>query len=299
MLSILIPTYNHDVRPLLEELRQQAEALCARQPDFDYEIIVLDDASTLAHIRQLMKSLPTSERLRLILSEANMGRSAARNRLIDEARGQYLLFMDCDAMPTQGYVATHWADRMRADVVCGALQNPPPPPPWGHELRYRYEQQAERKGKRTAKWRNEHPFEEFSVFNTLMSAEVTKRLRFDERISEYGYEDVIFGRELQRMGFSVLHTDNAAIHTGINSNEDFLLNTEAAMRTLSRLDPKQQEGVTICKWARKMRSLRLSAMLVRIYTLVRPRLRNHLLGHRPSLWAFNFYKLGYYLQNNT
>lgn len=42
MLSILVPVYNFNSRPLLERLHSQAEAL-----NIEYEIIVADDASTL------------------------------------------------------------------------------------------------------------------------------------------------------------------------------------------------------------------------------------------------------------
>lgn len=42
MLSILIPVYNFNSRPLLESLHSQAEAL-----NIEYEIVVADDASTL------------------------------------------------------------------------------------------------------------------------------------------------------------------------------------------------------------------------------------------------------------
>lgn len=42
MLSILIPVYNFNSRPLLESLHSQAEAL-----NIEYEIVVADDASTI------------------------------------------------------------------------------------------------------------------------------------------------------------------------------------------------------------------------------------------------------------
>ncbi|WP_338409187.1 glycosyltransferase, partial [uncultured Flavobacterium sp.] len=41
MLSILIPTYNHNVFPLVVELFSQVNKL-----KIDYEILVLDDGST-------------------------------------------------------------------------------------------------------------------------------------------------------------------------------------------------------------------------------------------------------------
>ena len=42
MLSILIPTYNYNVYPLLTELKKQADLA-----NLPYEILVLDDASSL------------------------------------------------------------------------------------------------------------------------------------------------------------------------------------------------------------------------------------------------------------
>lgn len=89
MLSVLIPIYNYDCRRLINSLSAQAENL-----DVEYEILAFDDGSSLfLEENREVKNLP-----HVVYRELgkNIGRSAIRNLLADEARYPYLVFMDCD-----------------------------------------------------------------------------------------------------------------------------------------------------------------------------------------------------------
>ena len=92
MLSILIPTYNCDCTRLVKELYSQAE-----HADVDYEIIVADDASPMVEHKMKNREINALPHCRLIELEENIGRARIRNRLADEARHEWLLFMDADA----------------------------------------------------------------------------------------------------------------------------------------------------------------------------------------------------------
>ena len=60
------------------------------------EIIIGDDGSS-AEYHEKYRSLE-GENVRVISSEKNIGRAAIRNRLALEAKGDFLLFIDADAM---------------------------------------------------------------------------------------------------------------------------------------------------------------------------------------------------------
>ena len=143
MLSILIPTCNFDCSALVEALWLQAEALRKkREGEFDFEIIVSDDASSN---RLVLDSLETVARahqeVHILYQPTRLGRAANRNVLIQQSRMPWLLFIDSDAeVCTPDFIARYWEARHSADVVCGSLRVGE----WrkGAELRYRYEKRA-------------------------------------------------------------------------------------------------------------------------------------------------------------
>lgn len=83
--SVLIPTYNYG-----RFLSAALESVFA-QTYTDYEVIVLDDGST-DDTAQVVAAYP---QVRYIYQE-NAGIAAARNRLLDEARGEFAAFLDAD-----------------------------------------------------------------------------------------------------------------------------------------------------------------------------------------------------------
>ena len=65
----------------------------------DIEILVVDDCGgdgTISVVQQLQSEHPRGSDIRLLRNDANHGVGYSRNRIIDEARGQYLYFLDSD-----------------------------------------------------------------------------------------------------------------------------------------------------------------------------------------------------------
>lgn len=84
--SVIIPTYNR------AGLVTQAVQSVLSQTLDDHEIIVIDDGSTDGTRRSLQ---PFRDAIRYFRQE-NRGLAAARNRGIEEARGEFLAFLDSD-----------------------------------------------------------------------------------------------------------------------------------------------------------------------------------------------------------
>lgn len=90
-ISIVIPVYNH-----AEELRMCLEAL-TRQTEQDFEVVAVDDGSS-DHPEQMLNEKQFSFPFRLVRFEENKGAPAARNEGARWTLGEYLLFLDADAI---------------------------------------------------------------------------------------------------------------------------------------------------------------------------------------------------------
>ncbi|MBO5703384.1 MAG: glycosyltransferase family 2 protein [Bacteroidaceae bacterium] len=290
MLSILIPTYNFDCSKLIGDLLQQAEGLSLKYDDFQYEIIVVDDASShrdaTHEIAQLAKS---HEALQYVCLETNAGRSAVRNLLTDLAHGEWILMLDDDAeVIKDDFLAHYWRCRTKADVLCGDLMNPKEVLK-GHELRFKYEWAA--MPQRAVNVRNKAPYDRFTTFNFFAKKSVIKAIGFNTSIKEYGYEDVLLGLELKARGARILHLDNPLLHLGIDANDVFVMKTEASLRSFATLPESYKQQTKLGRTLRKLNQLKLKGLAAALLKPWLPAMKRNLLSHQPNLFVFKLYKL--------
>jgi glycosyltransferase involved in cell wall biosynthesis len=83
--------------PVFNTLRYVGDALASiqKQSFTDFELIVLDDGSTDGSTRVLKEFAAIDPRMRL-LEQPNQGLIASRNRLLAEAQGEFVAWMDSD-----------------------------------------------------------------------------------------------------------------------------------------------------------------------------------------------------------
>jgi glycosyltransferase involved in cell wall biosynthesis len=113
-LSLLVPVY--DVEPYLLPF---ARSLLAQELD-GVELIFVDDGST-DRSAELLETLASAHPglIHVLRHSTNGGPGAARNALLDEARGEWLWFLDPDDLVEPGAVASlrRILDRHRPDLV--------------------------------------------------------------------------------------------------------------------------------------------------------------------------------------
>lgn len=215
LLTILIPVYNWEVSALL--LRVISEVDCFGLSG-SIEILVLDDGSNdevIVAANNLFYSQHQRPYLEYTRLEENVGRSAVRNLLAAQARGTFLLFLDCDVLPdNDGFLRDYLkhAESDGFDVVCGGvsyrtrIMNDPA---------YDYHAYlGQRKEVKPALERNREPWRHILTSNIMVRGSVFQATPFDERFTGYGYEDVEWGARLAEK-FKILHIDNTASHLGL------------------------------------------------------------------------------------
>ena len=97
LISICIPVYNS------EKYLSDCINSIFKQTYNNIEILFNDNGSTDASFKILQNYLTTDNRIRIFKSK-NSGPAGARNLLIDNARGSYLLFVDSDDIIDRDYV---------------------------------------------------------------------------------------------------------------------------------------------------------------------------------------------------
>lgn len=113
--SIIIPCYNVE-----QKLLQRCLSSIKGQTFTDYEVIVVDDGSDLAHREFLQRAENEYKQLRIFRQE-NQGVSAARNNGLKNAQGEYIAFVDADDYLAPVYLeeAISAAEDNNADLVIG------------------------------------------------------------------------------------------------------------------------------------------------------------------------------------
>ncbi|MBR4681844.1 MAG: glycosyltransferase [Elusimicrobiaceae bacterium] len=96
-ISVLIPVYN------AQKYLQACLASIQKQTFTDFEIVCLDDGSTDDSLDELKNFQKHESRLQ-VLTQANAGVAATRNRLMRQARGTYIAFVDADDVIAPDYL---------------------------------------------------------------------------------------------------------------------------------------------------------------------------------------------------
>lgn len=290
MISILIPCYDYDITGLVSELHRQATETYA-----DFEILVMEDGST--KFVNTNNSISQLSSCKHIVLHQNIGRSAIRNRLADEAKFNHLLFMDCDAAVIRpNFVEKYLAFCHENSVVIGgtAYDSENHDPKFALRFKYGRKREATPATERAMKGRYSH----FSTFNFMICKTTFQKIRFDEAIKGYGNEDTLFGYHIAELNCDIHHIDNPLQHLGLDNNSLFLKKTEEGIRNLFKLYHSGKYPF-ISKQSKLLRTFtnieksNSTAFFSFLYIILVTPFKANLLSKHPSLFIFDLYKLLY------
>jgi len=97
--SIIVPIYK------AEKTIEECINSILKQKIKDFEVLLVNDCSPDNSVQICQRYAEQNDRIKIIQQEINKGVSAARNRGIDEATGEYILFIDSDDFVADDYLA--------------------------------------------------------------------------------------------------------------------------------------------------------------------------------------------------
>jgi GT2 family glycosyltransferase len=121
VLSVVIPSHNR-----VDKLQQVLDGLARQDTCEPFEVVVVSDGSTDGTEAYLTSGSPPMPVV--AICQSNAGPAAARNRGVDAARGDVVVFVDDDVVPTPGLLSAHLAVHRRLGrdaVVIGPMLEPP------------------------------------------------------------------------------------------------------------------------------------------------------------------------------
>ena len=282
-LSILIPTYNDICVELVTALQQQAETL-----GVNYEIIVGDDGSTDQNVLMQNRNINRLSCCRVEEHPTNIGRAAIRNFLAQKAQYPWLLFVDSDMVVRHTDFLRNYVQFETNGIVCGGITVGPVQP---GNLRSIYEKSCEHQ--HIAERRRQSPYLDFHTANVFIPHHLIQTHPFDNRFRYYGYEDVFFGRQMEKEGIPIHHIDNPLSFEVFESNETFILKTEEGLRTLRKFRDELTGYSRLLDFT--SRHPILSLLIKYWHHLFGAWERKNLCSSHPSLRIFLLYRIGYFL----
>ncbi len=286
MISILIPVFNFDIRPLVGQLVGQCKS-----SGIPYEILCFDDGSETG-FKEKNRLLEYDKVVYREMTK-NHGRSAIRNVLGEAARFPYLLFMDCDSRVVASDYIKKYCDHLSPDTLlyggrCYSPQKPKDPALLFH---WTYGKKREES---PAEKRRIHPWHSFMTNNFLIPKAVFQQINFDESLTQYGHEDTLFGLELARKNIGIKHLDNPLEHIGLEPVDIMIKKTEQGLQNLFSLWKKGTPIDTkLLNLFIRIKKKGMTAFIGRQFYLYKPIILFQLKSKLPSLYLFDFYKLLY------
>ena len=285
MLSILIPTYNLNVFPLVQSLQKQC-----LQANIDFEINAFDDCSTLVHEENnQINDLKNCNYIRL---QENIGRSAIRNLLGRKSNFDRLLFIDAGTVPLKKDYLSRYLAHLDQDLVVGGMTHLEKAPKKPNRLRWLYTKKRE--NFTTENIKNNSVI---CSSNFMIAKEVFLSAPFDESIKKYGCEDVVFFDTVIQITGNPKYIDNPVIHDAKDSATVFVKKTKEALENLVLLieDGKMgKERYRVSKWYGRLRKYRLDKLVSGLFTMTEKIFLVNFKSSYPSIFLYDLYRLGYY-----
>jgi glycosyltransferase involved in cell wall biosynthesis len=293
MLSILIPTYNYNVYPLVQELETQA--LLAK---ITFEIICIDDGS-FSILNEENQKINSLTNCKFIENKKNVGLSNNRNNLVKYSQYDTLLFIDGDSeIINKDFINSYLKTLTEEiDIIYGGRIHPKKVDS-SRILRWKYGKYRE---DLNSEQRNKNIYKSVLFNNTLIKKSVFDEIGFEKSITNYGHEDTVFAYFLSDIKASVKHIDNPVLHGDVDLNKVYLNKTINSLKNLNSIYNTrliEPNFVTFLNVFVKLKKIRLNYFFSMINKVLHPLFIVNLTSRNPSLFIFDLFRLSYFCDIN-
>lgn len=268
--------------------------------EITFEILCLDDASEFYTSENKIVSHFTNTTYEI--SNINKGRIMTRQQLANNAKYNWLLFLDADVLPKNEQFIHNYLNAIKTDVdvIYGGFAYHQEQPKSDCILRWKY---GKTKEQVPAINRNKSPYKIVISANFLIKKETFLSISSKIDSKDYGYDNY-FGAMLKALHINVLHIDNEVYHIGIDNNSIYLKKIKQAVETLyhlhktSKITTSENDLLELFKILKKYK---LSIFFGSLYKWFQTSFERQLTGKKPSITLLQFYKLAYicYLDHNV
>ena len=250
-LSVLIPYYKDDPTALLHALLSQTTE------QSNVEVLIYDDgtgdADLNAKVCAAVKSAHSS--VHLMIAHENKGRSAARNALQENAKADWVLFLDADMRPVSHRFLSDYVeliDAEMADVIFGGFTVPEKADSADQELHRALSEVSDclSLAARQAAGPQFVASSNLAVRKAVLDAE-----GFDDGFIGWGWEDSEWAARVAKR-FELIHADIPALHLGLESTETLLRRFKTSGHNYVRFTEKHPDiakTLSLFKISQKLR----------------------------------------------
>lgn len=288
MLSVLVPIYNYNAYPLVEELHKQCIEL-----GIVFEILCQDDASKSA-LNINNEKINSLSNCNFISLEKNVAHRQNRNLLAKRAKYEYLLFLDGDSIVINSHYIKNYINNLKEyDVIYGGRLHPENYTSNQQILRWKYGKFIEDK---LAKDRLKKPYKCLLFNNTIIKKECFNKVKFDTEITLYGHDDTQLSYQLSLIPSKIHHIDNQIKHGDIDSNEVYINKTKNSIKSLLVLYASKKidyRYVSLLKLYVFLKTTKLHLIALLFYKIFKNTMTKNLVSNNPSLIVFNLFRISY------
>ena len=252
-LSVLIPYYKDDPTALLHALLSQTTE------QSNVEVLIYDDgtgdADLNAKVCAAVKSAHSS--VHLMIAHENKGRSAARNALQENAKADWVLFLDADMRPVSHRFLSDYVeliDAEMADVIFGGFTVPEKADSADQELHRALSEVSDclSLAARQAAGPQFVASSNLAVRKAVLDVE-----GFDDGFTGWGWEDSEWAARIAKR-FELIHADIPALHLGLESTDTLLRRFKTSGHNYVRFTEKHPDiakTLSVFKISQKLRKM--------------------------------------------
>jgi hypothetical protein len=220
------------------------------------------------------------------INTQNIQLAKNRNLLIDKAKYDWVLLLDADVYPQKTDFIVRYLDCLPQHLfIQGGLLYKNQKPAENQLLRWKY-------GHKRETFSFVSKTKSFSCSNILFNKNI--QIKFNSEIHQYGFEDVVFYKEIKNYNIDIQIIDNPVYHLNIETSKIFLKKTETAMANLVNLLNKnilEKNDAKITRFYFFMESVKCIWAIEVVDVLLFNIITKNLLGKIPNLKLFDLYKL--------